>query len=78
VLFRHALRLSGQQGAWTKAEIITQAKEHFGIPGTALETVLRLRDASVARPPASELRTVLDAYIAAISQVIAVVDRLEK
>jgi len=78
VLFRHALRLCGQQGAWTRADIIAQAKEHFGIAGTALETVLRLRDASAARPSASELRTVLDAYIAGISQVIAAVDRLEK
>jgi len=77
VLFRHALILHGAEGPSAKREVIARASQRFGFDPLPFEKLLSIRE---ERLKAREVEPValLDAYLEAISVVIAAVDRLEK
>jgi hypothetical protein len=77
VLFRHALALHGHEAPAAKREVISRAREHFGINPQPFEQLLDLREERV-KPRALDPAALLPAYLAGISAVVDAVDRLEK
>jgi predicted nucleotidyltransferase len=76
VLGRHALRLARGQAPWRKMETVRALREHFGIPGEALERLLRLREGSEKARP-SEAPSLFAKYLEEISMLADSVDRLD-
>jgi hypothetical protein len=77
VLFRHALILAGADGPFAKREVIARASERFGFDRQPFETLLSIREERLKAREAEPV-ALLDAYLNAISVVIAAVDQLEK
>jgi hypothetical protein len=78
VLFRHALHLSGAQGApLEKRAVIAQAASAFGFDARPFEKLLDLREQRI-KPRDFDPAADLQAYLAGIGAVIDAVDKLEK
>ncbi|MGH9658561.1 MAG: nucleotidyltransferase domain-containing protein [Bryobacteraceae bacterium] len=77
VLFRHALRLHGVDGAMKKREVIEQARATFGIDPAPFTQLLDLRE-ELIKPAHVNPAQLLANYLKEIAVVIDAVDRLEK
>ena len=77
VLFRHALRLHGQEAGMNKREVIGQARDMFGIDAAPFDRLLDLREEKI-KPKDLDPGTILGSYLKEISVVIDAVDSLEK
>ena len=77
VLFRHALLLSGNDAPASKRDCFQRAGEVFGIDATPFEKLLDVRE---GRLKARDIdpQVLLASYLKEISQVIDVVDKIEK
>ncbi len=77
VLFRHALHLTGADGALKKRDVVAQAGRAFGFDAGPFEKLLDLREGRI-KPREFDPDVNLAAYLAGIGAVIDAVDRLEK
>jgi hypothetical protein len=77
VLFRHALILHGEDGPAAKREVITRARERFGIPAEPFERLLDLREQRI-KPRDLDGVGLLADYMKGIATVIDAVDRVGK
>ncbi len=77
VLFRHALILSGVDAPDLKREVIQRAREVFALDAAPFEKLLDVREGRV-KPRDIDPVPLLASYLNAISQVIDVVDRIER
>ncbi|MBI1786587.1 MAG: nucleotidyltransferase domain-containing protein [Acidobacteria bacterium] len=77
VLFRHALALHGVDGDMKKRDLLSQARQQFGIDAAPFEKLLDLREGKI-KPGEIEPGPLLDQYLKEISAVIDAVDRLQK
>jgi predicted nucleotidyltransferase len=75
VLFRHSLRLAGEQPLFDKHEVVAAAARRFGIDAQPFETLLQLREEKVKSrdlQPSPLFRE----YLKQIRNVIGAVDRI--
>jgi hypothetical protein len=77
VLFRHALALHGVTVTARKREVITKARDHFGLDVVPFEKVLDVREDRL-KPRELDPVALLGSYLEAIGKVIDAVDRLDK
>jgi hypothetical protein len=77
VLFRHALRLHGQEGGMKKREVIEQARDVFRIDASPFLLLLDLREEKVKAKDV-DAGAILGSYLKEISVVIDAVDGLAK
>jgi predicted nucleotidyltransferase len=77
VLGRHALRLAGRPAPWSKHAVVARLREDLGVPGRALDTLLRIREGAEKGRPA-EARSLFEQYLSEISLLADAVDRLEE
>jgi hypothetical protein len=75
VVFRHALRLGGEQPLFERHEIVSAAARRFGIDASPFLTLLDLREDKV-KPRDVAAGAVFEAYLREIQAVIAGVDQL--
>lgn len=77
VLGRHALRLAGRPAPWSKHAVVARLREDLGVPGRALDALLRIREGAEKGRPA-EARALFEEYLSEISLLADIVDRLEE
>jgi hypothetical protein len=75
VLFRHSLKLAGEQPLYDKHEIVAAAASRFGIDGQPFETLLQLREEKV-KPRDLQPAPLFREYLRQIQAVVAAVDRV--
>jgi hypothetical protein len=78
VLFRHALRLAGEQPRYRKHDIILAVQTRWGVSPDPFEVLLALRDGSRKAGQVPDSIELFRAYLAQIQVVVDAVDRLEK
>jgi hypothetical protein len=78
VLFRHALRLSGDEPRHDKREVIEAAQRRWGVSPEPFHTILALRDGSRKPKDVADPVVLLQSCLEAIQVVVDAVDRLEK
>jgi hypothetical protein len=76
VVFRHALRLAGDEPLFEKHEIVSAAAQRFGIDAAPLMTLLDLRNEKV-KPRDVQPGPLFREYLQQIQVVIAAVDQLQ-
>jgi hypothetical protein len=76
VIFRHALRLGGEEPLFEKREIVSAAARRFGIDASPLATLLDLRENKV-KPRDVAAGEVFEKYLRQIQAVITAVDELK-
>jgi len=76
VLFRHSLRLAGEEAAFEKRVIVEQAAARFGVDAAPFRTLLDLREGKIK---GRDIQPVLlfAQYLEAINKVVEAVDRLD-
>lgn len=78
VLFRHALRLAGEQPQFGKREIIAEIRNRFGIDAEPFNKILDLREHK-ARPRAiGNVTELFKSYLHEIGIVVDAVDKMDK
>jgi len=77
VLFRHALILRGEDAPDLKRDVVERAREVFAIDAAPFEKLLDVREGRL-KPRDMDPVLLLTSYLNAISQVIDVVDQIEK
>jgi predicted nucleotidyltransferase len=75
VLFRHSLRLAGEQPLFDKHEVVAAAARRFGIDAQPFETLLQLREEKV-KPRDLQPSPLFREYLKQIRNVIGAVDRI--
>ena len=75
VVFRHALRLAGDQPLFEKHEIVSAAAQRFGIDATPFMTLLDLRNDKV-KPRDVQAGPLFREYLRQIQVMIAGIDQL--
>lgn len=75
VLFRHALKIAGEQPVFDKHAIVVATASRFGIDGQPFETLLRLREEKV-KPRDLQPVPLFREYLRQIENVVAAVDRV--
>jgi hypothetical protein len=75
VLFRHSLRLAGEQPLFDKHEVVAAAARRFGIDAQPFETLLQLREEKV-KPRDLQPSPLFREYLKQIHNVIGAVDRI--
>lgn len=75
VLFRHALRLGGEQPMFEKHEIVSAAARRFGMDAAPFLTLLDLREEKV-KPRETHPSSLFQAYLQQIQLVITAVDQM--
>jgi hypothetical protein len=77
VLFRHALRLGGEQTIYDKHDIVAAASKRFGIDETPFRTLLDVRKNKVK---AKEVNpgVLFPEYLRQIQVVVSAVDQLNQ
>lgn len=78
VLFRHALRLAGEEPRYGKRDAIRGAQSRWGIAPEPFETILGLRDGSLKAKDVADSVELFRAYMKQIQAVVDAVDRLAK
>ena len=78
VLFRHALRLAGEQPRYGKHDVIRAVEARWGVSPDPFETLLALREGSRKIKEAPDSLELFRAYLAQIQVVVDAVDRLAK
>ncbi|MGC8793998.1 MAG: hypothetical protein ACP5U2_11470 [Bryobacteraceae bacterium] len=76
-LFRHALRLMGQDAPFPKRALLARLRESLGVDTGPMERVLDLREGKI-KPRQLDPAPLFEGYLAAIQAVIARVDELPK
>jgi hypothetical protein len=76
VVFRHALRLGGEQPLFEKHEIVSAATRRFGIDASPFLTLLDLREDKI-KPREVQAGAVFEQYLLQIQAVITAVDELK-
>jgi hypothetical protein len=79
VLFRHVLRLSGEQPAFEKRAVIDAAASRFGLEAAPFHSLLDVREEKVKpRSLVSNAENLFGAYLDGIGVVLNAVDRIAK
>jgi hypothetical protein len=78
VLFRHALRLAGEQPRYEKHDVIRAVQERWGVSPQPFEMMLGLRDGSRKLKEVTDSVELFRSYLAQIQIVVDAVDRLAK
>lgn len=76
-LFRHALRLAGQEAPFEKRAILAAVREKLGADTEPLQRILDFREGKIKARQLDPV-PVFESYLRAIQSVVAVVDRLPK
>lgn len=77
VLFRHALRLAGEQSGFEKRQVLAKAQERFGIDPSPFEKILEVREGK-RKPREVDSTPLFEGYLKQIQIVVDVVDQFEK
>ena len=77
VLFRHVLKLAGEQPVFDKHQVISATAGRFGIDGQPFETLLLLREEKV-KPRDLQPVPLFREYLRQIQNVVAAVDRVNE
>jgi len=77
VLFRHSLRLAGEEASFEKRVIVEQAAARFGIDAAPFRTLLDLREGKI-KARAIQPAKLFSRYLEAINKVVESVDHLDK
>jgi hypothetical protein len=75
VLFRHALKLAGEQPLYDKHEVVAAAANRFGIDPQPFETLLNLREDKV-KPRDLQPLPLFREYLKQIQNVVTTVDQI--
>ena len=75
VLFRHALRLVGEQPHYGKHQVIASVAQRWGVSAGPFETILALREGS--RKP-KEISNSLELFASYLSQIQVVVEAVDQ
>lgn len=78
VLFRHALRLAGEEPKFAKREVVAAVRDRFRVDARPFETLLDLREEKIKPKAAGPAAALFEAYLAGIKVVVDAVDRIEK
>lgn len=78
VLFRHALRLSGEAPMYGKREVVKAAESRWGLSSAPFETILSVRENGRRAKEIPDAVELFRSYLAQIQVVVDAVDRLEK
>jgi hypothetical protein len=76
VLFRHALRLAGEQPRFGKRDVVAGTAQRFGIDRAPFETLLDLREGKLKPKQAGDAVALFTAYLNEISTVVNAVDAI--
>ncbi|HYO80355.1 MAG TPA: hypothetical protein VES20_03070, partial [Bryobacteraceae bacterium] len=76
VLFRHALRLSGQPPVFPKRAVVTAACRHWNLEPEPFDTLLALREGTQKQTDVHEPRALFTTYLAQINRVVGAVNEL--
>lgn len=77
VLFRHALRLGGEQPVFEKREVVVATARRFGIDAGPFQTLLDLRDEKI-RPRDVQSGALFREYLRQINLVVEAVDQMNQ
>jgi hypothetical protein len=77
VLFRHSLRLAGEQPLFNKHEVVAAAASRFGIDAQPFETLLQLREEKI-KPRDLQPAPLFREYLKQIQNVVGAVDRINQ
>jgi hypothetical protein len=77
VLFRHGLRIIGEEPRYGKREVVENAQHRFGIDPQPFYTLIDLREAKI-KPKDVHPRELFPRYLQQIQAVVDAVDRIEK
>lgn len=77
VLFRHALRLGGEQPIYDKHEVIAAASKRFGVDETPFRTLLDVRKNKMKAKEVNP-RALFPEYLRQIQVVVSAVDQLNQ
>jgi hypothetical protein len=77
VLFRHALRLGGEQPVFEKREVVAATARRFGIDAAPFQTLLDLRDDKI-KPRDVQPGALFREYLRQINLVVAAVDQMNQ
>jgi hypothetical protein len=75
VLFRHVLKLAGEQPLFDKHEVVAATASRFGVDGQPFETLLQLREEKI-KPRDLQPAPLFREYLRQIQNVVAAVDRV--
>lgn len=78
VLFRHALRLAGDQPKYGKHEVVRAVQERWGVAAEPFETLLGLREGRRKPKEIADSVELFRAYLTQIQVVVNAVDRLAR
>jgi hypothetical protein len=75
VLFRHSLRLAGEQPLFDKHEVVAATARHFGIDAQPFETLLQLREEKI-KPRDLQPGPLFREYLKQIQTLVGSIDRM--
>jgi hypothetical protein len=78
VLFRHALRLGGEEPVFGKRDVVTAASRRFGLSPEPFEVVLDLREGRKKPKDVQNALTLFGSYLQQIELVVKAVDQMAK
>jgi hypothetical protein len=78
VLFRHALRLSGEQPVFGKHEVVRAVNERFGVAAEPFEVLLGLREGTKKPKEVPDSVALFTSYLRQIEVVVTAVDQMAK
>jgi hypothetical protein len=78
VLFRHALRLAGEEPVFGKREVVAAAGRRFGAAPEPFETLLGLREGKKKPKEVPDATALFTSYLQQIEVVVRAVDEIAK
>jgi hypothetical protein len=78
VLFRHALRLAGEQPQFAKRAVVAAARSRFGCNSEPFDTLLDLREEKIKPKAVQDVPGLFRSYLESINVVVDAVDKLAK
>jgi hypothetical protein len=78
VLFRHALRLAGEEPVFGKREVVAAVVRRFGASPAPFETLLALRDGTKKPKEVQDSTALFSSYLEQIEEVVRAVDQIAK
>jgi hypothetical protein len=78
VLFRHALRLAGEQPLFGKREVVTAAARRFGASPEPFQNLLDIRDGTKKPKDVPDATALFTSYLQQIEVVVRAVDEIAK
>lgn len=77
VLFRHSLRLAGEQPVFDKHEVVAASAKRFGVDPEPFDTLLKLREETI-KPKDVQPGPLFREYLRQIRAIVDAVDQLNK